>query len=66
MTGRNDPCPCGSGKKAKKCCGGAKKEHKFHVPAKDGEIKKIPLPVFHRMIAPQGKKAEEKESEEKS
>ncbi|MCF6115630.1 SEC-C domain-containing protein [Mesorhizobium muleiense] len=18
--GRNDPCPCGSGKKAKKCC----------------------------------------------
>jgi hypothetical protein len=21
--GRNDPCPCGSGKKAKKCCGGA-------------------------------------------
>jgi len=22
-TGRNDPCPCGSGKKFKKCCGGA-------------------------------------------
>jgi len=21
-TGRNDPCPCGSGKKFKKCCGG--------------------------------------------
>ena len=21
-TGRNDPCPCGSGKKYKKCCGG--------------------------------------------
>lgn len=21
MTGRNDPCPCGSGKKHKKCCG---------------------------------------------
>jgi len=20
--GRNDPCPCGSGRKAKKCCGG--------------------------------------------
>lgn len=19
--GRNDPCPCGSGKKSKKCCG---------------------------------------------
>lgn len=22
--GRNDPCPCGSGKKYKKCCGKAK------------------------------------------
>jgi uncharacterized protein YecA (UPF0149 family) len=22
-TGRNDPCPCGSGKKFKKCCLGA-------------------------------------------
>jgi len=22
-TGRNDPCPCGSGKKYKKCCMGA-------------------------------------------
>ncbi|MCL0091229.1 SEC-C metal-binding domain-containing protein [Dehalococcoidia bacterium] len=21
--GRNDPCPCGSGKKFKKCCGGS-------------------------------------------
>jgi len=23
--GRNDPCPCGSGKKFKKCCGVSKK-----------------------------------------
>jgi len=22
VPGRNDPCPCGSGKKYKKCCGG--------------------------------------------
>ena len=22
-TGRNDPCPCGSGKKYKRCCGSA-------------------------------------------
>ncbi|MEN6533624.1 MAG: SEC-C metal-binding domain-containing protein [Bryobacteraceae bacterium] len=21
LVGRNDPCPCGSGKKFKKCCG---------------------------------------------
>jgi preprotein translocase subunit SecA len=25
-TGRNDPCPCGSGKKFKKCCGKEKGE----------------------------------------
>ncbi|MEG1547817.1 MAG: SEC-C metal-binding domain-containing protein [Clostridia bacterium] len=24
ITGRNDPCPCGSGKKYKKCCGAGK------------------------------------------
>ncbi|GAF75124.1 unnamed protein product [marine sediment metagenome] len=24
QVGRNDPCPCGSGKKFKKCCGAAK------------------------------------------
>jgi uncharacterized protein YecA (UPF0149 family) len=23
IAGRNDPCPCGSGKKFKKCCGAA-------------------------------------------
>lgn len=25
-TGRNDPCPCGSGKKYKQCCLGKKKK----------------------------------------
>ena len=25
--GRNDPCPCGSGKKAKKCCGTDRPQH---------------------------------------
>lgn len=24
LPGRNDPCPCGSGKKFKKCCGAEK------------------------------------------
>ena len=27
MTGRNDPCPCGSGKKFKKCCLGKEESH---------------------------------------
>lgn len=29
--GRNDPCPCGSGKKYKKCCETAVKQKKFHA-----------------------------------
>jgi hypothetical protein len=27
--GRNDPCPCGSGRKFKQCCGGTQKYAKF-------------------------------------
>lgn len=41
MTGRNDPCPCGSGKKFKKCCGnnisalkGSKRIHVTKMPAR--------------------------------
>lgn len=30
--GRNDPCPCGSGKKYKKCCIGSEKEFEFAQP----------------------------------
>lgn len=26
-TGRNEPCPCGSGKKYKKCCGAKEESH---------------------------------------
>ncbi len=29
--GRNDPCPCGSGKKYKKCCEEKAKHKKFHA-----------------------------------
>jgi hypothetical protein len=29
--GRNDPCPCGSGKKYKKCCGIENKQRQFSV-----------------------------------
>ncbi|AQQ54039.1 SEC-C metal-binding domain-containing protein [Planococcus lenghuensis] len=29
MTGRNEPCPCGSGKKHKKCCGRPKEIHEL-------------------------------------
>ena len=39
MTGRNDPCPCGSGKKYKKCC--LKKDQ---AAARQQKAKKAPSP----------------------
>lgn len=30
--GRNDPCPCGSGKKYKKCCGAAPSKRDLYIP----------------------------------
>ena len=37
--GRNDPCPCGSGKKYKKCCStmynGLYMVDRWHIPRKD-------------------------------
>ena len=35
--GRNDPCPCGSGKKYKNCCG----KNAYKIYYEDGEYKKI-------------------------
>lgn len=32
--GRNEPCPCGSGKKAKNCCG--KYKEYYYTPKKRG------------------------------
>jgi len=32
-TGRNDPCPCGSGKKYKRCCGNAQQRQTAPPPA---------------------------------
>jgi hypothetical protein len=34
-TGRNDPCPCGSGKKYKKCCLPKEEAAKLKAHAKD-------------------------------
>lgn len=31
--GRNDPCPCGSGKKVKKCCEGAERHNEERARA---------------------------------
>ena len=48
-TGRNDPCPCGSGKKFKKCCS-----------SKEGAARVLALPTSTRMTMPKtsGKKVD--------
>jgi hypothetical protein len=33
MTGRNEPCPCGSGKKFKKCCGISSRDEMPELPS---------------------------------
>lgn len=50
--GRNDPCPCGSGKKYKQCCLGktvdplaALKRHKFTVQTAAPQDKPLSQPV---------------------
>jgi hypothetical protein len=39
--GRNDPCPCGSGKKFKKCCGGVSGEGSLRVPHDELKFERI-------------------------
>jgi hypothetical protein len=53
-TGRNDPCPCGSGKKYKKCCL-AKDEAAQRVPAPSPPAAPVPTPVerTHRELSPE-------------
>ncbi len=41
QTGRNDPCPCGSGKKYKKCCLPNQSEAKSIAPPFDGDDDQI-------------------------
>ena len=41
-TGRNDPCPCGSGRKYKKCCGSALASLPIVVAAASHELHVVP------------------------
>lgn len=45
--GRNEPCPCGSGKKHKKCCLNNKKERTTSINAKFDEPTALNKIVFH-------------------
>jgi hypothetical protein len=59
--GRNDPCPCGSGKKYKKCCEEKQRHKKFNAalisPAEPklesaDKAAKISTGFFHRAVSP--------------
>lgn len=69
--GRNDPCPCGSGKKFKKCCEERLSKKKFNAEilhagkeqvAEDrqitGKAKKISTDFFQRITVPKPKQLE--------
>lgn len=65
-TGRNDPCPCGSGKKFKKCCEAKKAQRKFHaevlstsqgVEPVQSEAKKVSLSLFQKAVASNASKS---------
>ena len=63
--GRNDPCPCGSGKKFKKCCEEKVLRKKFNAtvisagkPEQVSTTKKISTNFFQRITVPQPKQPE--------
>lgn len=47
---RNDPCPCGSGQKAKRCC---------HGPIKYIDVRIMPLEVYRDLICELGETTKE-------
>jgi hypothetical protein len=51
QVGRNDPCPCGSGKKFKKCCE-SKGSVKAHLKATPIVASPKMSSIFHRHITP--------------
>lgn len=58
--GRNDPCPCGSGKKYKKCCESTSRSKKFKAeilsssaqPVETKETSKVSSLFFRKTSAP--------------
>ena len=49
-TGRNAPCPCGSGKKYKHCHLGQPDDPEQRVPAGDDGTEELPLPSWTRFL----------------
>ncbi|MES2199244.1 MAG: SEC-C metal-binding domain-containing protein [Chlamydiota bacterium] len=45
---RNDPCPCGSGKKFKKCCESQKKTRTFQVISSEARVQGISSLLFKK------------------
>jgi hypothetical protein len=52
--GRNDPCPCGSGRKYKKCCQAGFDEKDFHY-----RRLRLPVPALNNMTPREAAKTEE-------
>lgn len=57
---RNDPCPCGSGKKFKKCCESQKKVRTFQVLSSESKVQGISSFLYAKTL-PEKKNIEESE-----
>lgn len=68
--GRNDPCPCGSGKKYKKCCAIKPASRGFKAEVitekKETQVKPVPLSsLFEQNVTQNPPKPTHKKEEEK-
>lgn len=50
--GRNDPCPCGSGKKYKKCCELRLGKRKFTATVLSSGASKVSVSLFNKAAHP--------------
>lgn len=59
---RNDLCPCGSGKKFKKCCENQKKTRTFHLLSSEQRVQEICSLLFKKteISAGENEKSEKK------
>lgn len=63
--GRNDPCPCGSGKKYKKCCEAKLAHKKFHAEVINPSTANSKLTGFFQRNVPTTALPEKKHEENK-
>ncbi len=60
---RNDPCPCGSGKKFKKCCESNSMRSKVHLSLEGGNVRNVSHSFFKGLLSSKEPKIEDSSKE---